>query len=77
MSWTGYGIDETPGPKQLLTFKQIAKAIQDGLAASSIAKFDFIGFDACLMASMELLPVIQPYAKYFLASEDLEPGHGT
>jgi hypothetical protein len=28
------------------------------------------------MASMEMLPMIAPYAGYFLASEDLEPGHG-
>jgi hypothetical protein len=25
---------------------------------------------------MEMLPMIAPYANYFLASEDLEPGHG-
>ena len=76
MSWTGYGVDEDPGPKAYLTFKQVLGAIKTGLESAQVPKFDFIGFDACLMASMEMLPMIAPYANYFLASEDLEPGHG-
>ncbi len=28
------------------------------------------------MGSMEMLPMIAPFANYYLASEDLEPGHG-
>ncbi len=38
--------------------------------------FDLIGFDACLMASMEVARFIEPYADYMIASEELEPGHG-
>jgi hypothetical protein len=76
MSWTGYGVDEDPGPHAYLTFKQVLGAIKTGLESAQVPKFDFIGFDACLMASMELLPMIAPYADYYLASEDLEPGHG-
>ena len=39
-------------------------------------RFDLIGFDACLMASVEVAKVIEPHADYMLASAELEPGHG-
>ena len=38
--------------------------------------FDLIGFDACLMASVEVAKVVEPHARYMIASEELEPGHG-
>ena len=76
MSWTEYGVDVDPGPHQFLNFKTILRGISSGLAAAQIEKFDFIGFDACLMASIEMLPLMVPYTKYYIASEDLEPGHG-
>jgi hypothetical protein len=37
---------------------------------------DIIGFDACLMGMYEVAVAVRPFAKYFLASEILEPGHG-
>ena len=38
-------------------------------------KIDIIGFDACLMASIETAAVIQDYANYMVASEEIEtPG---
>ena len=38
--------------------------------------FELIGFDACLMASVEMASVASPYAKYMVASEEVEPGSG-
>ncbi len=38
--------------------------------------FELIGFDACLMASVEMAAVAAPYAKYLVASEEVEPGSG-
>lgn len=38
--------------------------------------FEFIGFDACLMATVETAQTIQPFAKYLIASEEVEPGSG-
>ena len=38
--------------------------------------YDLIGFDACLMASIEMASVLEPYAKYMVASEEIEPGGG-
>ena len=39
-------------------------------------KFDYIGFDACLMATMEVANMLKPYANYMIASEETEPGYG-
>jgi hypothetical protein len=38
--------------------------------------FDLIGFDACLMATLETAIVLEPYADYMIASEEVEPGIG-
>jgi hypothetical protein len=76
MSWTGFGVDEDPGPHEYLNFKQILSALRTALDSAGIAKFDFLGFDACLMASMEMVAMLEPYANIYIASEDLEPGHG-
>lgn len=38
--------------------------------------FDIIGFDACLMATIETGYCLEPYADYLLASEEIEPGDG-
>ena len=39
-------------------------------------KFDIIGFDACLMASIEVAAVMSDYADYMVASEEIEPSGG-
>lgn len=39
-------------------------------------KFDFIGFDACLMATVETACVLSRHADYMIASEESEPGCG-
>ena len=38
--------------------------------------FDFIGFDACLMSTVETAAMLAPYARYMVASEEVEPGSG-
>lgn len=40
------------------------------------ANFEFIGFDACLMATLEGAMQLSPYGKYMVASEEIEPGSG-
>ena len=37
---------------------------------------EWIGFDACMMASVETAYYVAPYAKYMIASEETEPGTG-
>lgn len=39
-------------------------------------RFEFIGFDACLMATVESANILAPYANYMYASEENEAGYG-
>lgn len=47
-------------------------------AASEVMtdKFEFVGFDACLMATVECANILSPYADYMYGSEELEAGYG-
>ena len=38
--------------------------------------FEFVGFDACLMASLDTATMFHGIAKYMVASEEIEPGNG-
>ena len=40
------------------------------------SKFEMISFDTCLSGSLEYANILAPYAKYMVASADLEPGDG-
>jgi hypothetical protein len=51
-------------------------ALSQGLKRSGLPKFNIIGFDACLMQTLETAATFRPYADYFVASEETEPGHG-
>ena len=70
-SITGYGYDEKNPTSSSMTLAKISDALK-----SAGCKFDFIGFDACLMATLENALVCEPYADYLLASEETEPGTG-
>ena len=43
---------------------------------SSGRRFDFVGFDACLMGTVEVANVLATYADYMFCSEEMEPGSG-
>ncbi|AKB33963.1 hypothetical protein MSSIH_3273 [Methanosarcina siciliae HI350] len=49
--------------------------LSDALEASGM-HFDLIGFDACLMSTLELARAVEPSADYMLSSESIEPTHG-
>ena len=70
-SISGYGYDERYPSSGSMTLK----GIDDALSASGM-KFDFIGFDACLMATFENALMIEKYADYMIGSEETEPGVG-
>ena len=57
-----------------LSLDEIASA----LAASPFASrpLSFIGFDACLMASLEVARCVSPYAEVMIASQEPEPASG-
>lgn len=70
-SVSGYGYDEKNASAGSMSLKGIAEALKSGGT-----KFDFIGFDACLMATLETALTVEPYADYMIASEETEPGVG-
>ena len=69
-STAGYGYDEQ-FPNTAMTLDVFNEALKDAGCV-----FDFIGFDACLMATLETALVAEQYADYFIASEETEPGCG-
>lgn len=70
-SVSGYGYDEKVGHSQSMTLAGINTALK-----KANVKFDFIGFDACLMATVENGLMLGQYADYMIASEETEPGVG-
>lgn len=70
-SITGYGYDEKYKSSGSMDLSEINKALKD-----SKQTFDFIGFDACLMATLETAVMTSNYADYLIASEETEPGVG-
>ncbi len=44
--------------------------------ANMTDKFEFIGFDCCLMGTAETANVVSTYARYFYGSQETEPGSG-
>jgi hypothetical protein len=71
----GYGVDGMAKSEKNSLFVPELKA---ALANSALAqkKAEFIGFDACLMATVETAQQLQDFAKYMVASEEVEPGFG-
>ncbi len=68
---SGYGYDEKYPNAGGMTLAGINTALKN-----TGVKFDFIGFDACLMATVENALVCSQYADYLVASEETEPGTG-
>ena len=71
----GFGVDELASKEKDCLF---VPELNAALANSALAqkKAEFIGFDACLMATVETAQQLQRYAKYLVASEEMEPGFG-
>ena len=70
-SLSGYGYDENNKSSGSMTLSGINEALKNSKTA-----FDFIGFDACLMATAENALMLTDYADYLIASEETEPGIG-
>lgn len=69
----GYGQDETTN--DILTLNEISSALSN-TNFNRDNKLGFIGFDACLMASIEVAYLLNDYAHYLIASQETEPGFG-
>lgn len=70
-SVSGYGYDEKNKNSGSMNLAGINTALKDGGV-----RFDFVGFDACLMATAETALMMNNYADYMIASEETEPGIG-
>ena len=72
---SGYGVDGLNDRAEEGETTMKASEIIDAIKNSGM-KFDLIGFDACLMQDVEYANALEPYADYYLASEETEPGTG-
>ena len=70
-SLSGYGYDQRFTSSGSMTLSRIDTALKN-----ADVKFDFIGFDTCLMATAENALMLSSYADYLIASEETEPGAG-
>ncbi len=70
-SISGYGYDE----KNQRSGSMSLAGLNEALTGAGV-QFDFIGFDACLMGTLESGLTLAPHADYLIASEETEPGIG-
>ena len=75
MGWLGgwTDMDSSDGDMSL---SEIDGALANSVTQTGIGQFEFVGFDACLMAQLEAFSMLAPYAKYAAASEETEPAVG-
>ncbi len=66
----GYGLDDFNRGKMML-ISEIDQAL-----SSAGVHFDFIGFDACMMGTLEVAFALSDHANYLIASEETEPSSG-
>ncbi len=70
-SISGFGYDERNAQSGSLSLK----GIDDALTSAGV-KFDIVGFDACLMGTLENALMLEKHADYLIGSEETEPGVG-
>ncbi len=70
-SVSGYGYDEKFASTGSMSLSGVDEALKDAGVT-----FDFVGFDACLMATAETALMLTEHADYLIASEETEPGVG-
>jgi hypothetical protein len=88
--WPGGWTDADPGSKpskrestplseafgEMIYLNDLDGALKRIQKETGQEKFDLIGFDACLMAQVEVLAAVEPYANYTVFSEETEPSMG-
>ncbi len=77
--WKGGFVDDKapPEPKSMMMqLSELKSGIEAGLKDAGLAKLDLLATDACLMGMMEVADAIAPHVKYWVTSEELQPGPG-
>ena len=75
----GYAAGVVPKPDYFaskMDFSGIRKAISDAVGDDLAKRFEIIGFDACLMGTLEIAEALKDVGRYLAASQDIEPGGG-
>jgi hypothetical protein len=88
MGWPGIATDPDPGGNgdddvmlaeyfgDTIWLMELDEALQEIRSQTGLEKFELIGFDACLMSTIEVLAAVQPHARYEVASQEVEPALG-
>lgn len=58
-----------------LTLEELGNSFKNARTTTN-RNYDFIGFDACLMATYDVADLLSPYADNLIASEEVEPSGG-
>lgn len=80
--WTDADVESNPkdilidGWDDMLYLNELDDAMASIQKKTGIQKFDIIGYDACLMGSLEVLSMTAPYADYAVMSQETEPSMG-
>ena len=61
---------------QHLSVPQLKQAFENSAYIQNGNQFDIIGFDACLMATLEVMHNLQDFGIFMVSSEETEPFHG-
>ena len=59
-----------------LTLDGMKQAFANASKITNNKKFELIGFDSCLMASVEVANSVKSFGNYMVASEEIEPQWG-
>jgi hypothetical protein len=73
--WTGIGPDDGSFPG-ILSPQEIDQVLGEVRERNGIDKFDFIGFDACLMSQLEVMAYVTEHANYAIAAQEVVPNSG-
>ncbi len=71
----GFGADENHDYDSL-SLGELNQAFQATKLVTAGERFEWVGFDACLMAMVEVANVMADYSDYLIASEEMEAGEG-
>ncbi len=80
--WTDGDVESEPenvlieGWDDMLYLNELDDAFAKIKQQTGIEKFDIIGYDACLMGSLEVLSMTAPHAEYAVLSQEVEPSMG-
>jgi hypothetical protein len=73
-SWLGIASDDTD--EDTLSLPELSAALATARERSGYGSLDLIGFDACLMAQLDVFQAVEPYGQVVVASAELEPNQG-